>query len=227
MSDKIVRDELLRSHRYQSISNDTTKLLFVHLLLSSDHLSNAEATPTALSMMMSKPVSEEQAATLLDELAARDLIRIYPVGDKRYVHIPRSRQRIRHIHPKHPRPPFGIEDPEVRELYLDVLLKACVKDPKNSKIRELYEQVRLESGSGQTQVGRREVKRSEEIQKPRARELLDRVAKIKNESLGNRLPEEHTVATVLGVPQPVRDPNEPYIGEHPDAYKARMRAKKP
>jgi len=124
MADKLIRDEILRSHRYQSISNDTAKLLFLHLVLSTDGLSNAEATPTALSLIMRRDISEESAASLLGELHDRDLVRIYYVQDKRFVHVPRSRQRIRYIKGKHPRPPAEVEDNEIKELLEKVGLKS-------------------------------------------------------------------------------------------------------
>lgn len=124
MSDKLVRDELLRSHRYQGLSSDTAKLLFLHLVLSSDSLSNAEATTTALSIIMRRDITEEAAAVLLGEMADRDLIRLYDDGDKRYVHIPRSRQRIRYLTGKHPRPPDHLEDKQIKALINKVGLKS-------------------------------------------------------------------------------------------------------
>lgn len=123
LSDKLVRDELLRSHRYQSLSGDTPKLVFIHLLLSSDSLSNAEATSTALSLLLKREVSEEATATILAELADHDLVRTYEVDGKRYAHIPRSRQRIRYLHGRHPRPPAGIEDIGISALIAKVGLR--------------------------------------------------------------------------------------------------------
>lgn len=116
MPDKIVRDELLRSHRYVSVSNDTAKLLFVHLLLSSDNLGNAEATPTAINIAMGRVLSEEAQGAMLAELHDRDLVRLYQVEGKRYVHIPRQRQRMRYLNGKHPRPPESLEDRNIKEL---------------------------------------------------------------------------------------------------------------
>lgn len=117
MSDKLIRDELLRSHRYQTLSGDTPKLMFLHLFLSSDHYSNAEATTTALSIIMCRTVTEEAAATILSELQDKDLCRIYLDSDgKRYVHIPRSRQRIRYKKRAHPAPPVHIEDHAIKAL---------------------------------------------------------------------------------------------------------------
>ena len=133
MSDKLVRDEILRSHRYQSLSSDTAKLLFLHLLLSSDNLSNAEATTTSIGIMMGRAFQEEAVAVLVSEIADRDLVRIYTVDGKRYVHIPRSRQRIRYLNGKHPRPPQNIEDKEIIELIAKVGLKS---DQSYQKRRE-------------------------------------------------------------------------------------------
>jgi hypothetical protein len=124
LSDKLIRDEILRSHRYVSLSSDTTKLTFFHLLLSSDSLSNSEATATALSIMMGRVVTEAATATILAELADHDLVRIYEADGKRYVHIPRSRQRIRYLRGKHPRPPTEIEDNEIKDLIAEVGLRS-------------------------------------------------------------------------------------------------------
>ena len=142
MTDKLIRDELLRSHRYVSLSSDTAKLLFVHLVLSSDSLSNTEVNTTVLTAIMGRTIAEQIGAELLAELASRDLIRMYEADGKRYAHIPRSRQRIRYLTGKHPRPPASIEDKE---------------------ISKLIAKVGLQSDRGQTQVGPKsvEVKRSE------------------------------------------------------------------
>lgn len=124
MSDKLIRDELLRSHRFQRLSGDTPKLLFLVLLLSSDSLSNAEYNTTVISAGMGRTITEEAAATLLMELADRDLVRPYLQDGCQYVHIPRSRQRIRYLHSKHPRPPAEVEDKEIKELIAKVGLKS-------------------------------------------------------------------------------------------------------
>lgn len=120
MSDKLIRDELLRSHRYQTLSTDTLKLFFVHLMLSSDGHSNAETSTTALSIIMGRTITDEVASSLLSELADKDLIRLYEVEGKRYAHIPRSRQRIKHPKAKHPRPPQNVEDKQISALIAKV-----------------------------------------------------------------------------------------------------------
>ncbi len=49
---------------------------------------------------------------------------IYDANAKRYVHIPRSRQRIRYLSGKHPRPPPSVEDKEIKDLITKVGLKS-------------------------------------------------------------------------------------------------------
>lgn len=133
MSDKLVRDEILRSHRYQTLSTDTVKLFFIHLMLSSDGHSNAETTTTALSIIMGRTISEETAAALLAELADKDLIRLYQVDGKRYAHIPRARQRIKHPNAKHPRPPKNVEDKQISALIAKVSPRADTVPPQGGR----------------------------------------------------------------------------------------------
>jgi hypothetical protein len=116
MPDRIVRDELLRSHRYRTLTSDTLRLLFVHLVLCADSLGNCEATTTALGDAMGRQVDEATAAKWLTELGDVDIVRVYEVDGKRYCHIPKFRQRLRYPNGKHPRPPAHIECHEIREL---------------------------------------------------------------------------------------------------------------
>ena len=146
MPDRIVRDELLRSHRYVTLTSDTLRLLFIHLILSADSLGNCEATTTSLSLILARSVDQATASKWLSELADSDLIRVYQVGSKTYAHIPRFRQRLRYRVGKHPRPPANIECKE---------------------ISRLLEKVGPQSDSSQTTVGLQsaEVIRSEVIRK--------------------------------------------------------------
>jgi hypothetical protein len=152
MPDRLIRDELLRSHRYRTLSSDTARLLFVHLLLSADALGNMEADSLVVGDALRRPVDEVASAKLLTELADADLVRLYESGGKRYLHIPRFRQRIRYIKRVHPRPPASIEDPE---------------------INELLKKVRCEPGDSQVQVARSEEKRSKEKRMRRTKIAFD------------------------------------------------------
>jgi hypothetical protein len=73
---------------------------------------------------MGRAISEIASAALLAELVDHELIRIYQVDGKRYAHIPRSRQRLRYLKGKHPRPPVEVEDKEITELIRKVGLKS-------------------------------------------------------------------------------------------------------
>lgn len=143
MPDRIIRDELKRSPRYRRLSSDTVRLLFIHLLLTVDSLGNCEASSIAVEDAMHRPIDSETAAKWLGELADADLIRLYQINGKPYLHVPRFRQRLRYVKRIHPRPPQEIE---------------CIE------INELMNKVRLQTGDSQTTVRLEsvEVKRSEE-----------------------------------------------------------------
>jgi hypothetical protein len=74
MSDRIIRDQLSRSHRYVTLSSDTCRLLFLHILLTVDNFGNGEATATVIGDALRRPVDDVTAAKLLSELADADLI---------------------------------------------------------------------------------------------------------------------------------------------------------
>jgi hypothetical protein len=114
--DRIIRDEIRRSHRFVHLPSDTHRVLFYHLVLDADDFGNAEATTTALALIMARPVSEELAASWLSTLADVDLVRLYEFDGKRYAHIPRFRQRLRSNRGKHPLPPSSIECREMKVL---------------------------------------------------------------------------------------------------------------
>lgn len=126
MPDRMIRDELLRSPRYRTLSSDTARLLFLHLLLHVDNLGNFEAHPIAIADVLRRPIEPESVAKLLAEFADVDLIRLYADrSGKQYLHIPRFRQRMKYLGSKYPRPPVEIECPEIRELVEKYRLKAA------------------------------------------------------------------------------------------------------
>jgi hypothetical protein len=151
MPDRIIRDELLRSPRYRTLSSDTSRLLFIHLLLCVDNLGNYEANPIAISDALRRHLDDQTVSKLLLELADADLIRLYEIGHKCYLHVPRFRQRLKYLGSKHPRPPSTIECSEIKELIDKSGLQAGDRQPIGS----------LKA----PEVKRSEVKRSEEIQK--------------------------------------------------------------
>jgi len=117
MPDRIVRDEILDSDRYLSLTSDTARMLYLHLLLVADDLGNTEATPLFIRRRLLPAAMEDYAINkILSELADVDLIRMYASEQKAYAHVPRFRQRLRYLKSKNPRPPAALECKEIKDL---------------------------------------------------------------------------------------------------------------
>lgn len=99
MPDRVIRDELLESERWISLKDNADRLAFVALLLSADSLGNFSAEPFRL-MRLWRDFGINTVALVaksLSELADHDLVRLYEVDGKPYLHIPRFRQRLRYV----------------------------------------------------------------------------------------------------------------------------------
>lgn len=109
MSDRVIRDELLTSERYWSVSIEAQRL-FVHLLLVIDDTARFSAKPftVAAACFPGHPVALQKVESLLGELIDRDLVRMYQIGDDRFLFVPRFRQRQRYTNSKYPEPPNEI-----------------------------------------------------------------------------------------------------------------------
>ena len=117
MPDRVIRDDILDSERYLSLSSDTARLCFLHLILVADDLGNCDGSNLFLRRrVLVCNLSEAAVTKIISELADTDLIRLYEHEGKRLIHIPRFRQRIRYIKRAHPRPPEGIECNEIKDL---------------------------------------------------------------------------------------------------------------
>lgn len=108
MPDRVIRDELLSSERWLSLKDNSDRLAFVVLLLSSDALGNLEAGEFRLLRIWrdfginTVPLVNK----VLSELADCDLVRIYNADEKRYLHIPRYRQELRYLKRHFPLSPW-------------------------------------------------------------------------------------------------------------------------
>lgn len=108
MPDRIIRDELLTSERYWSVSAEARNL-FISLVLSADDTGRYTAAPFALrTKCMAGTVSHERIEKLVLELVDIDLVRVYDEG--RHLFIPRFRQRLRYNTSRYPEPPKEIND---------------------------------------------------------------------------------------------------------------------
>lgn len=93
MPNRVIRESLLESERYHSISNDSARLLFVEILLLADDYGLCPAHALFLRRRTSVAHSkgEEQIAKLLSELADADLVRVYMHAYRRFLFVPRFR----------------------------------------------------------------------------------------------------------------------------------------
>ena len=115
MSDRVIRDELMRSRRFRRLPTDTHRILFIYLCLSADPFGNLECEPEDVCAMLARPLSDDDAIALRDALKAADLIRPYSAEGRDLWHIPRYRQRLKFSTGRLPRPPKAIEDPWIAQ----------------------------------------------------------------------------------------------------------------
>lgn len=108
MPDRIIRDELLDSERWVGLSDDTCKLAYVAILLRCDALGNYPADLFRLRRLWRdlQIGTDEIAAKRLNELADHGLVQLYDADGKRFLHIPRFRQRLRYVKRIYPPSPW-------------------------------------------------------------------------------------------------------------------------
>lgn len=112
MPDRIIRDELLTSERYWSVSIQAQQF-YVHLLLVVDDAARFSGKNFTLraACFPGKAIESNALERMLNELVDADLVRAYFLGNERYVFIPRFRNRRRYVGAsKYPQPPNGIND---------------------------------------------------------------------------------------------------------------------
>lgn len=118
MPNRVLRDDILNSERYWSLSSDSCRMLFIHLVLRADDLGlfrAANYTIRATCFGVTAP-SPEATAKMLTELNDADLIRMYKANGADYGMIPRFGQRLRILKPRYPLPPDELMDSEIKEL---------------------------------------------------------------------------------------------------------------
>lgn len=108
MPNRIIRDALLDSPRYWSVSMEC-KLFFFHLLLLADDFGCISLAPVFIRRRcFDKAPSQSKLDDLIAGLQKADLIRTYIVDGGTYAFIPRYRQRLQRMTLKHPLPPESI-----------------------------------------------------------------------------------------------------------------------
>lgn len=98
MPSRIVREALLESDRWLGLAHPVERLAYIVLLLNVDDLGTAEASNGQLMRLWREPrnlKNIDDAQRLLQSLADADLARVYTMDGKRYLFLPRFRQRFR------------------------------------------------------------------------------------------------------------------------------------
>lgn len=142
MPNRVLRDELITSERWWSVSPEASRL-WVSIFLSCDDLGRCPGSAfTVRTKYMAGTCNSERCEKLVAELMDVDLIRVYQVEAVRYFFVPRFRQFVRYTRSKYPAPPNEINDINENKQFSSTA-QATLKRPE---------------------VKRREVKRSEEKQ---------------------------------------------------------------
>lgn len=112
MPDRIIRDELLESERWLTLKDNADRLAYITLLLRCDDYGNYSAEPFRLMRMWRDfgIATVELVAKTLTELMDHDLIRVYTVESKHYLHLPRFKNARRYWSRKFPKSPFIEQD---------------------------------------------------------------------------------------------------------------------
>lgn len=119
MPNRVIREGLLDSQRYWSVSIDARQL-FVHIMLLADDFGCVSLAPVFLRRRcFAVPPSDRKLSALLAQLKSADLIRPYERNGAKYAFIPRYGQRLKRETLRHPKPPDSLfaDDDEAREKF--------------------------------------------------------------------------------------------------------------
>ena len=111
MPDRVIRDELITSERWWTCSPEA-RCLWLGVALSADDAGRYSGAAFPLrTRCMAGTVTDKRIEELLAELVAADLLRSYLVDGRRYLFVPRFRQRQRYVKAsRYPTPPKTIND---------------------------------------------------------------------------------------------------------------------
>ncbi len=139
MPDRLVRDEILRSERYWTVSIEAQRL-FLHLLLCVDDTARFSGKNYTIrsACYPGHAIEPAKVERLLAELQDVDLIRLYTEGEERFVFVPRFRQRLRFVNSRYPAPPKEISDISI-EKTVSSLTQDGLKPEKRSEVKRREE----------------------------------------------------------------------------------------
>lgn len=118
MPARVIRDSVLESDRWLSLAHPVERLAYVVLLLKVDDLATCDASDGQLVRMWRDACNvkgRDDALLILQALNDADLVRVYESEGKRYIFVPRFRQRFRANSLRRPLPPENLlhDEPEV------------------------------------------------------------------------------------------------------------------
>jgi hypothetical protein len=144
MPSRMIRDTLLGSDRFLGLPDNTARMCFVACMLTADDRGNLEASPGALVRLWRDfgVDSNAKAVSTSQFLADQDLIRLYQVDGKQYIHVPRFGQRMRSFKRACPASPW------------------CENVDSSSTSLPICQQVAANGSKSPPEVKRREVKGS-------------------------------------------------------------------
>jgi len=119
MPSRVIREGLLDSQRYWSVTVEARQL-FVHLMLLADDFGLVSLAPVFIRRRcFDDAPSPAKIDRLLEQLQDAELLRMYEIEGGRYGFIPRFGQRLRMMRCKHPAPPVGLleGDQEAQEKF--------------------------------------------------------------------------------------------------------------
>src|SRR5579871_6322363 len=124
MPNRVIREGLLDSQRYWSVTVEARQL-FVHLLLLADDLGLVSLAPVFIRRRcFDDAPTQQRIDKLIELLVDADLIRVYTAGtagsaSPKYAFIPRFAQRLRLMRCKYPLPPLELyaDDEEARNKF--------------------------------------------------------------------------------------------------------------
>ena len=108
MPQRIIRESLLYSDRFLDLPSNCERMAFLALLLRADDRGNLEATDGGLHRMWRdfEVDTVKDSLAILEHLTTAELVKVYEVDGKRFIHIPRFQQKLRSYKSQVPLPPW-------------------------------------------------------------------------------------------------------------------------
>lgn len=148
MPNRVIREEILESERWAEVSC-VERCCYFSLLLKADDCGNAEAGPQRLTRLWGLYLNtKETVNTVIKHLAEVDLVRPYEVDGKKFVHVPRFRQYVRHVRRRNPMSPWD-DNAKIQEVANKDALRTQRERTANA-LRTRPESNRIESNRIET-----------------------------------------------------------------------------